>query len=935
MNKMIKIRLTVFLIIFVFVLKLSAQETLLDPDVRTGVLENGMTYYILHNEEPKGKADFYIAHNVGAMQEEDDQNGLAHMLEHLAFNGSTNFKGKGIKNFLESQGVSFGGNINAYTSFDETVYTVMNVPTENPVVMDSCIWILHDWSGSLTLAEEEIMAERGVINEEWRQGDNANRRMQKKLADVTFYESKYAKRDIIGDMDIVNSSPSSAIRRFYEMWYRPELQAAIIVGDVDVDEMEERVKRILSKIPKTVNGEERIVFPVAKNKEFLYKYATDEEATGVNYSLSIKHDPVPIDQKGEDYFRTQMVSGLIAAIFRERLGNISRKPGAPFNRAQVGYFSYVRSMDVFGVFGSKPLDTDLKDSFLSLMVEVERVVRHGVTESELERTKNIMLQGLEMRAKNKDNIQNTKLTKGLVSYYTTREPFMDPIDQYELAKKTLGEINSTDIHEFVIDKYTEENRVITITGPVDVDFEYPTREEITSMLTELKGMKIEPFVDKVLNKPFLSKEPVSGKVVSQKKLDGLDATEYTLSNGAKVVLYSTEFDPTTISFQAISKGGMSLLSTEDLPTFSIVTRVADNSGIAEHSLEDVRKFMAGKSFGVTPFMDDYSEGLRGSSSIEDFEMLLQYAYMFFEMPRFDKEPFENIVEQNRMRNKMTLKDNKRVFNEAVQAAMSNGHDRKPVWNEEFINNMRFDRVEPIYKDRISNAGDFVFVFVGPIVEEDALPLIEKYIGAISDNARREEWKDHGVRPVSDGYENIFKREMETPKQTNNILYHGESDGSAKSRIVIQIAGRILGQRYFERVREEEGGSYGVRTRGYLALKPSPRYFINMTFDCNPDMSDKLLSIIHEEVAALAKNGPSDDEFNKVVESMRSNRKSDLEENGVYMRGILDLYDKGYNSALPENFEDILNNMTKNDFAKSFKKMVRNSEKLSVIMQPER
>lgn len=932
-----KIKLVTIVVFLVSAISLLAQERpqLLNPDIRYGVLKNGMTYYILHNEEPKDRASFYIVQNVGAILEEDDQNGLAHMLEHMAFNGSENFKGKGVKNFLENQGVEFGKNINAYTNLDETVYNVSNVPTDNPDVLDTCVLILHDWSGYLTLDGDEIDAERGVIKEEWRTRNSAGRRMSKKLAPTIYYNSKYAKRDVIGDMNVVDNSPYKAIRSFYHKWYRPDLQAVVIIGDFDTDQMEERVKRILSEVPRAKHPAKRIEYPVEDNKGILYDYATDEEAQYVYYTILTKHPSVPGTQKDTTYLYNELIKSLHRYVMNERLGNIQQKPDTPFKSAQIGYYNYVRTMDVLYMGGSKPDNIDLLGSMKALLTENERVKRFGITPTELERAKIKLLTYYEEAFKNRSEVSNDRLASTIKNHYLVGEPKPGVEFELEFAKKELPKITTNDIWEGVKQWSKDDDIVVTINGPSKVDFTYPDKEQIDELFKEVKEEKLEPFVDHVVDAPLVSNEPKPGKITNTSSIEGLEAKEYTLSNGAKVVVYPTDKNENQILFNAYSNGGKSLLKDEDLPTANVTAQIADKSGLGDHNLEDLMKILVGKRVSVWAGIYTFSERLSGSTTPKDVGTLMQMIYLTFEAPRFEKESYETVIENMKLRLKNAASSPQKIMSDSISFTMSGGDlTRRPIESLTYVNNIDFSKVEGIYRDRFSNAGDFVFVFVGAIDESTFIPMVEKYIGSISDNGRREKWEDDGVRPYTNGYVKAFSQPMEVAKQTNFIKYQGEAPYSREKELVLDIAKGILSQRYFETVREQEGGSYGVGVYSSFSKIPYDNYSLTMYFDCNPEKADKLVEIIHSEVEKLHKNGPDPEDYKKAIEGMVKTREQSLEQNNTFLSGIINQYQTGYNTALPKNYEDILNTMTMDKFSKIFKEIMANSQTVSVLMKPE-
>lgn len=908
---------------------------LLDSDIRHGVLKNGMTYYIVHNEEPKERASFYIVHNVGAILEEDDQDGLAHMLEHMAFNGSDNFEGKGIKNFLERQGVAFGSNINAHTNLDETVYNISNVPTEKAEVLDTCVLILHDWSGSLTLAGEEIDAERGVIKEEWRTRNNASRRMGLKLAPTKYYNSKYAQRDVIGEMDVIANSPYEAIRSFYKKWYRPDLQAVMIVGDFDTDQMEERVKRILSGIPAPVAPAQRIEHPVGDNEGILYDYATDKEAQVVRYTIMTKFPATKKEDKNERYLRDDLLASLYASMIRDRTSEMAKKPDAPFLGANIGYYSFVRTMEAYYMGAVKPEGIGILASMKALLLENKRVKQHGFTQTELDRAKINFQKAYEEAFKNRNEVKNDQKAMNLKDHFLLNEPKPGITFMLEFVTKQLATITIEEVSNLAKKWNKEDNIVVTINGPGNDDLEYPDHAQIVKLFAEVNNANVEPFVDEVVTEPLVAREPSPGKVLTVKDLKGLEAKEYTLSNGARVVIYPTDKNDNQILFRAYSKGGSSLLNDENIAAVDYTTLIADWSGIGVHSLEDLKKLLVGKQISLRLNINRYSEGMSGSSTPGDMETLLKLIYLSFEQPRFDEEIFQNVMGQLRLSLQNKAANPNSLFNDTVSVANAGGNTaRRPLLNLETLKNYSLEKCQRIYTDRIKDAGDFVFAFVGAVDEKTLLPMVEQYIGGINDSGRRENWKDDGVRPFEDGYSKVFNIKMETPKQKNYIRYYGPAKYNRERELVLSIAKSILQQRYFETVREEEGGSYGVRVFSGMGTLPYDNFVLGMTFDCDPEKADHLISIIYNEVEKLLKDGPSVTDFDKAIEAMVKTREQGMEQNNVLLSGLMNYYSEGYNTLLPENFEDILQGMSIKKFSSAFKKIMKKESSLSVIMKPE-
>ncbi len=910
---------------------------LLNSKVRYGKLDNGFTYYILHNEEPKERASFYIVQNVGAILEDDDQDGLAHMLEHMAFNGSTNFPGKGVKNFLESNGVEFGKNINAYTNVDETVYNISNVPSLDPVVMDSCVWILHDWSGSISLEGTEIDLERGVIKEEWRTRNNASRRIYNQLAPVNFYKSKYIERDVIGDMDVVENSDYKAIRDFYHKWYRPDLQAAVIVGDFDVDAMEARVKRILSKVPKPMNPAERIEYKIEDNKGMLFGVATDKEARTTSFNYFFKHPATPRKDKNEAYLKEQIKAGMISSMMSSRFQEILKKPDAPFVYGYIGYYNRVRTQDNFAMGGGAKENEVLK-AFEAVYTEVERAKRFGFVPSELERVKTNNLKSYENQYKRRDKISNDRYASQLKDHYMVNDPQPGIEFMYEFTKKYIPTITTNDLKGYLDKWITKDNSVFTISGPDKEGVSYPTKEQIEKVIAKVKKATITPYVDEAANLTLMEKEPTPGKVSSTSTVEGLaDAKVYELSNGSKVVLYPTDNVKSEIVFRAVSLGGESLLPTEQLPTALHFSSLVNRSGIGQLNETQLKKVLTGKSVGVYLSLGDYTENMSGSADKDDVETLMQLIYLSFTAPRFDQEAFDVYKEGLKPYYQNQDKDPGNIFRDTLNTVLTNGSERRPLNNIKVLDKMSFDDFKSMYADRFSNPGDFTFIFVGDFTTEELLPLVDKYIGGISGKTEHENWKDDGVSPPDQNIEKHFKFPMEVDKNTNYFRYYSDDyEYTAYNNLCLDIAASLLKKRYFETMREEEGGTYGAGVGSLTSYIPKPAMGINISFDSNPEKGEKLIEIAKREVENLINNGARSEDFDNVKESLLKGREQNLKSNWYAVGQLNEYYLTGINNLVDGNFEKILNTLTLEDFNKAIKELAGNGKlrRYEIVMKAE-
>ncbi|MEP1790651.1 insulinase family protein, partial [Reichenbachiella sp.] len=526
--------------------------------------------------------------------------------------------------------------------------------------------------------------------------------------------------------------------------------------------------------------------------------------------------------------------------------------------------------------------------------------------------------------------------KGVKKHFLVGEPKLGADLELQFVQSSLPQITADQINTMVKKWNTDENMVITIQGPSIVDFIYPNRDEISALLREIRIENVEAFVDHVVTEPLMAKEPTSGKVVSTTVVKGMKAKEYVLSNGAKVVVYPTDKNKNQILFQAYSPGGKSLIDSQDLPSSDIVTQVAEKSGIGNHNLEDLRQLLVGKQIRLRTKIDTYSESLVGLSTPEDIETLLQLIHLTFEFPKFEKESYETITSQMKLQFKNVSTNLKKVFFDSVKLVSAGGQlERRPLQNLAYMDDVKFDRMEQIYKDRFKDAGDFVFVFVGAIEEASFIPMVEKYIASISDSGRREVWKDDDVRSFGNGYEKVFAYAMETPKQTNYIKYQGERTYTRKDELILMVAKGILSERYFKTVREQEGGSYGVGVYNNYSNIPYDNYSMTMNFDCNPEKAEKLVEIIHQQMKNLIANGANEEEFKKSLEGMMKTREQSMEQNQTLRGGIVNQYSKGVNTALTSNYEDILTKLTLKKFNKAIAKIMANSNTLSVIMKPKK
>ena len=909
----------------------------IDSAVRYGKLDNGLTYYIRHNENPKQRAEFHIAQAVGAILEEDSQNGLAHFLEHMAFNGSEHFQGKGIINYFESIGVNFGGNINAYTSIDQTVYRLSDVPTIREGIIDTALLTLHDWSCSLLLEDDEIDAERGVIREEWRTRMNtASRRMWGEAQKQKFPGSQYAKRDVIGDTAVINNFPYQVLRDYYHKWYGPDLQAIIVVGDVDVDKVENKIKQLWADVKPRANRGERPYYTIADNKEPIVSIVLDKEAQQSRIELNFKHDPMPeaIRTSTMAYF-VHVVNNLMSSIIDERFDELSQNPEANFMGGGAAYSDLVKTKDALYMIVI-PKEGKEKAAYEDLVYQTEKIQRYGFTNAELDRAKANMLSSYEKSYNERNNQRNRSLTNEYINHFLDQEPIPGIEWEYNFVKAVLPTISVDILNQITKQYVTDENVIIAFQGPEKEGVVFPSREEAISILSNANQLAIEAPKEETLDRPLVAKAPKAGKIKKITENKTFGTTEWLLKNGIKVVFKPTKFKSDEILFTARSKGGISLIDNpDDLPSANLATSIIEYAGLGDFSRLDLQKVLTGKNVSVSPSLNQYSESIDGTSTVADFETMLQLNYLYFTNIRRDDESYKTLMSllENSIVNRN--KNIKNVFADSVNQFTSNHSPRVQLMNEEFLAKVDQEKAIKIFKERFANPADFVFIFTGNIDPTDKATqkAILTWIGGLKTSKKFETYKDHGIRVPLGKQKNYFAQEMTIRTASNRIQYTSyDMPYSLATDYNMDVIGRCLDMRYLESVREKEGGSYGVGTYGYGSQRPTEFAALIMQFDTDPEKQEKLMQIIHQEVQEMAQNGPQAVDLQKSKESMLKDFEEDIEKNS-YWDGTLITY---YVWDLDEysGFKDRVNAITSETVKQTLNKLLESGNVFEVVMYPK-
>ena len=851
------------------------------PGVTVGQLENGLQYYIRENSEPANRAEFSLVVKVGSVVEDEDQLGLAHFLEHMAFNGTENFEKQELIDFMESIGMRMGADLNAGTSFDETRY-MLQIPTDSPEVMANTFQILEDWAHGLTLDPEEIDKERGVIIEEWRLRRGAAARIQDEQFPVLLRDSRYAERSPIGTVESLETFEHEALRRFYRDWYRPDLMAVIAVGDFDRAEVEALLIEHFEGISAPENPRERIEYSVPDHDETLFTIATDEELTST--SVAVYHMLALDEQETIGGYRQQLVEGLYNGMLNLRLGEIARNPNPPFLGAGSSKGSLVRSKGAYLLSANVPED-GIERGLEVVFTEAERVARFGFTASELERQKIDVLRGIERAYTDRANRGSASYAAEYSRAFLDDEPIPGIEYEFELYKR-----------------FIPENRVVVVTGPEKEDLDMPSEEALLAVLTGVADMEITAYEETVIDQPLLAEIPEGSTVVGTREF-AEDIVEWELGNGVRVALKPTDFREDQVLFQGFSPGGTSLASDEEWIPASSATVLLQGGGLGPFNTTDLRRVLTGKVASARPFISSFEEGVTGSGSPQDLETMFQLIYMTFTAPRADPEYFEVFNTRNRTSLQNRDASPAVAFNDAINRIMTQDALRSRPVTVETLDHTDLGGSLAFYQDRFEDASDFTFIFVGNIDLDVMRPLVERYLGGLPSTNRVETWRDLGERPPRGVIEEIVRKGLEPQSQTR-LFFTGSIDyGDRSQRLGIAVMTSVLETRLREVLREELGGTYSVSVGSSFSWRPAGQYRLSISFGSDPERADELLAAVYEEIDRLKSSPPDEAEVNDVLEAQRRAWETNQESNSWWLsvldgryRYLLDQSDGRYPSG---------------------------------------
>lgn len=850
----------------------------LDPALRTGKLPNGLTYYIRKNMEPRNRAELRLVVNAGSILETDRQAGLAHFVEHMSFNGTEHFKKNELVNFLEKSGVSFGADLNASTSFDETVYE-LQVPTDSPAVYRQAMQILEDWAHGVSFEPGEIDKERGVIVEEWRLGLGADARLRDKYFPVLLKGSRYAHRLPIGTKQNIDTAHYQEITSFYKDWYRPDLEAVIVVGDVDVEETERMIRDHFGRIPLPAHPKPRIKYTVPSHADTRTAILTDpEQRYNVVQVYYTQQEAPPITT--EQGFRTDMVRELFNQMMSSRLEELGQKPEAPFLFANSSYGDFIGDKDAFTLLAVAKTGKQVNASMLALLTENERVRQYGFSQTELDRAVKNILSRVENAYNERDKTKSAELVQKLVTNYLKGEAVPGIAYEYEAYRRLLSGIRLAEVNNLVKQWTRPGDRAVVITAPASEKATLPTQAAVIASLNRPIG-KLKNYADKFSTEPLLPVEPVAGTITSEKKFDALGTVEWTLSNGARVVLKPTTFKNDEIEFSAVSWGGSSLYSDNEYLNAANAALITSSGGMGHMDIQAMQKALSGRNCYVVPSISSTMQGVNGGSSVKDLATAMELLYGSFVFPRKDPSMFDVVLQQFRAQLENKDKDPSSVFGDTVSYTMGNYHFRRKPMSLADLNRLNLDRAYTIYRERFSNAGQFLFTFVGSFSTDSIRPLVEKYIASLPGSPARETFRDVGIRYPEGVITKVIRKGKEKQARVNmfftgNDVAYNDMDDLQLSQLCKTLAIRLR-----ELLREDAGGVYGVSVGGGLGREPSPSYSVAISFGCAPENVDKLVKMTLDEIDRVKKEGMDQVNIDKIVAEQTRALETSVKENSYW------------------------------------------------------
>ena len=905
-----------------------------DPAVRVGHLDNGLTYYIRHNELPKGRAEFYLATNVGGIQETPDQDGLAHFLEHMCFNGTEHFPDKGILDYLRSIGAEFGANVNASTGFEETQYMLNNIPVERPTVVDTCLMILCDYAHFVKNDPAEIDKERGVIIEERRQRRNASWRSMEAALPIYFQGTKMERCTLIGQQESLETFKPESLRAFYETWYHPDMQAVIVVGDVDMDRTEAKIREIFSIIPKCENPQPKEHLTLPDHAEPRVGVITDPETTNPSIELIWHSEATP-----ESYNATivgqmeDILKILVQLVMQERFADIVSKPDSPYLAGSFGISSLIYE-DIDAVVGEVALKEDnilggLKDFY----TELERMKRFGLNDDEVNRAKKQLETICENAVKKAPTRRNAEFISPLTSHFFDNEPFMTPETEQQVVNQILAQVNAQVLSMVAAQLMTDENLIVVYSGPEKEGIATPTEEQLLAAIAEVKASDIQPMEGEEIASEFLDPSTLKGSKSKKAGKTIYDAAQWTLKNGVKVIFLPTDYTKDQILFDLYKDGGRSLIADADTPSFddNIIQLFQNNSGIAGFSGTQVAKMLSGKSLSIEPYINSLEHGISGSATQKDFETALQLLYLLFTEPRFDPDEYDNGINQIKAVLPNLVEQPNYKLQKELYKVLYNDNPRRAMLSQETLDAASLATLEKNYRMLFNDAAGATFVVVGDIDMDTLKPLVEKYVGSLPKGKKALKWIDRNERVVKGTVEDVFAVDMQTPMSTVVQVHSAYLPYTAERKAALDAISYIMDIRYTNSLREDEGGTYGASCNASFGRRPEETILFQVVFACRPSLCDKLRDLALQGLKDLAENGPTDDEVTSAVLNLQKNIPESRLKNS-YWKNAIESYEIYHRDADAEN-EAAVNGLDKARIQQVAQELLSQGNLVEVVMKP--
>jgi len=904
----------------------------LDPAVRTGTLPNGLTYYIRKNGKPEKRVELRLAVNAGSVLEDEDQLGMAHLVEHMCFRGTKTFHKTDLLHYLQSVGAGFGPDINAQTGFDETIYK-LTLPSDSEEILNNGLKIMRDWAHDVNFDDDDIDLERGVVLEEWRLGRGANQRMLDKFLPVIFKGSKYGLRNPIGTKEAIMGSTHDAIKRFYRDWYRPDLIALIVVGDIDPDKVEQTIRVEFGQIPTPSKLRPKEPQSILDNTEPLYSIVSDKE-NPYNILLLAFKSPVEIYRTQADY-RRYLTERLFIELMNRRLSELMQQANPPFVyvRADHGPM-FVRAADAYlltVVVAENGVDRGLE----AAMRENERVHQYGFTAAELEREKKVTLKSLEERFHEKEKTESANLVNQYVGHFLRQDPAPGIDFEYEFARQHLTEIALDDVNRLTQEWIKKENRVVVSENTEKAGVVMPTQAELQGILAAIATTKVEPYSEKRIASSLLSHQPMPGEIVGEKQIEAAGVTEIALSNGVRVVLKPSRFKNDEVRFSAYRAGGQSVFPDDFNLSAEIATDYVEEAGVADFSKIDLQKMLAGKTVTVVPQITTYFDGLKGRCSVVDLETALQLTHLYFTQPRRDQEAFDSLVHRQKAILKNVLSNPMNAFFNDAEDLRYNHHPRNPnvLPTDKDWETVTLDKVMQVYRTRFASAADYTFIFVGAFDLKQIKPLLQTYVGSLPSNAMKESWRDMGLRSISGPVDWKILHGTD-PKSMMLISTEVPTDWSRDEGHVLWSLGNIIERRLIDKLREELGAVYYVQVNAGIEEVPYAHASIDLQIPCSPDNVEKLMAAVNEDIRKIQKGGLTPQDVQKEVESQRRRFEKDAQDNVAWTWKLEKIYKDGESMTRLTDPEELVRLVTADNLQRSANKYLDTEKWVRFTLYPQ-